>query len=137
MFTRFERRNMKVLNWQVAGSGTITGGSFSYITTCPGYTGGNLLPDPVTKTNGFDFNVTAVINVNESVYVTIELNGTITKTVSASGGNASLSSSELSGYTSNSGFMIRLSFFNYSRITFNSQQYGINSNRTYQKKSLI
>lgn len=129
--------NLKSLSWQISGSGTITATNFSYTPTHPTYGGDGALPDTVTA-SGFTFNVTGITNINEPVYVTISQGSSpITKTVTFVPSTVSLSSSELAGFVINQDFTIRLSLFNYSHITLNSHQYGINANRTYQKSCFL
>jgi hypothetical protein len=129
--------NLKNMSWQISGSGTITATNFSYTPIHPTYSGDGALPDTVTA-SGFTFNVTGITNINEPVYIAISQGSApITKTVTSVPSTVSLSSSELAGFVINQDFTIRLSLFNYSHITLNSHQYGINANRTYQKSCFL
>jgi hypothetical protein len=125
--------NLKNLNWQISGSGTITAGSFSYNPVYPLFSGALLLPDTVSKGSGFTFTIN-ITNSNKPVYMTIGQSGTpISRTVTSFPSTVNVSANELAGFTSNSDFTIRLSMFNYSNLTFNSKQYAVNANRTYMK----
>ncbi len=134
IYSNTNQINLKNLNWQISGSGTITAGSFSYSPVYPGYTGSATLPDSVSKATGFSFTVNNITNTNKPVYIAIGQTGTpITKTVTTFPSTVSVSSSELAGFTSSADFTIRLSMFNYSNLTFNSKQYAVNANRTFLK----
>jgi hypothetical protein len=129
--------NFNVLNWQIAGNGTISATSFSYAPTHPSYTGYNVLPDTVTKSVGFNVVVNGVSNTNRPVYIFIApTSGTgsvITKTIATAPATLNISSSELATYTSSNTISIKVEMFNYSNITVNAKQYAINANRTFQK----
>lgn len=126
--------NLKTLSWQIAGSGTIAATNFSYVPVYPIYNGSALLPDTVTKTSGFTFSVTGISNVNDLVYITIGQSGTpITKTLTSTPAVVNVSTTELAAFSTGNGLFIRLTLFNYSYVTLNSKQYGINSNKTYMK----
>jgi len=133
VYSKTNQINLKQLNWQISGSGTIAATSFSYIPVHPSFTGAAALPDTVTKANGFSFNLTGVSNNNQPVFITFGQSSSFTKTITTVPSIVSVTSNDLSGFVTNQPFIIRLSMINYSNITLNSLTYGINSNRTYEK----
>jgi hypothetical protein len=126
--------NLRSLNWNISGSGTIAATSFSYVPNYPVYSGGNLLLDTAKKSTGFNISVASVSNYTGSVYLTIAQNTTcITATVSTFPSTVNITSSQISAFNTNDIFNIRLVMLNYSHITLNGNQYGINANTAYEK----
>lgn len=137
VYSKTNQINLKQLNWQISGNGSITATSFSYTPLHPSYTGSSSLPDTVTKSNGFSFNLTGITNNNKPVYITVGQSVAFTKTVTSIPSIVSVTPNDLSGFVINEPFSIRISIFNYSNITVNSVTYGINANRTYEKVCYI
>jgi hypothetical protein len=137
IYSKTNQINLKQLNWQISGNGSITATSFSYTPLHPSYTGSFSLPDTVTKSNGFSFNLTGITNNNKPVYITIGQSVAFTKTVTSIPSIVTVTPNDLSGFVINEPFSIRISMFNYSNITVNSVTYGINANRTYEKVCYI
>lgn len=135
VYNKMNGINMKILTWQIAGSGTIAPASFSYTPSYPQYTGQNALPDTVTKSAGFTLNVNGIANTNKSSYISIGQSGasTITRTVAANSATFTISANDLSSFSVNNYFNIRISMFNYANVSLNSKTYGINANRTHEK----
>jgi len=134
VYLKTNQINLKTLNWQISGNGTITAVSFSYNPVHPAYTGYNMLPDTISKSSGFNFVLTGISNSNGTIYVSIsQASISITRTAATSPATISLSPSDLANFIPGSDFNFRISLFNYSNITLNSKQYGINANRTFEK----
>ncbi len=133
--------NIKTLKWQVSGSGTVAASSFSYVPSYPVYTGANLLPgDTVLKSNGLNIVLNGISNTTHPTYIYVgqsNSSATITRSISIIPSTITLNPTDLSVFASNYPISIRISMFNYSTLTLNNKQYGINANRDYTKECFL
>lgn len=129
--------NIKSLNWQVSGSGTIAASSFSYVPNYPVYSGTPLLVmDSVSKSSGFNMVVSGISNTNFATYVFISQGSAIiTKSVSTYPSTLTIAASELTSFLSNYNISVSVNMSNYSNIILNNHQYGINAQRTFSKNT--
>ncbi|MES2678347.1 MAG: hypothetical protein V4635_00615 [Bacteroidota bacterium] len=126
--------NLKNLNWQVNGNGTISACSFSYSPLYPSYNGANSLPDTLIKANGMSFDLNGLTNGNSSVVFSVGQGSiSVSKMITSVPSTISLSAAESGSFLTNADFTIRLSAINYSSVTLNGNKYGINAGRTYLK----
>jgi len=125
---------IRTLNWHIGGNGTITACNFSYTPNYPNYEGQSLLPDSVNKISGINFTVSSVSNLTGSLILHIEQNSTdIIKTITTFPSIVSVTQNEMNSFNDSTFFNLRFSFINYSHITLNGYQYGINASRSYLK----
>lgn len=127
------------LNWDVAGSGTITAFSHSYTASYPKYTDGNLLPDTCIKANGITINVSGVSNYitassNSGLTVHLIQNSIVSKPIFGNtGGTVNFTSAELAGFTINTPINIMITIVNFNKVTINGVDRDFCCSLTYEK----
>jgi hypothetical protein len=124
---------IRTMNWNISGSGTISAASFSYVPGYPNYGGSIVIPDTVSQSAGFNITIGPVTNLTNSISVTVFQTASVNKFIATTPGTVNISPTEISGFTDSSTFRVIISAFNYSNATLNGKQYGINASRSYMK----
>ncbi|MBP7810218.1 MAG: hypothetical protein KA163_13070 [Bacteroidia bacterium] len=131
-------------NWSVSGSGTITAFSHSFIPSYAKYTGGNLLPDTCTKSNGLTVNISGLINspslpLQRAPIIVQVYQGSVFmyKTINGTSGTVNFSATELAGMTTGSFMNILIGFQNYKLEQFGGNGYQFNNSVYYMKYTYL
>jgi hypothetical protein len=131
------------LNWSVSGSGDVAAFSYSYMPVYPKYTGGSLLQDTCTKSNGISINISGVTDYTTSALssgltVMLVQSSIISKPIfGTSGGTVTFSPAELTGFSTNSPITIFISIVNFNTVPINGVNRNFNCELTYQKYAYL
>jgi hypothetical protein len=124
---------IRTMNWNISGSGTISATSFSYIPSYPNFTGAVVIPDTVSQSAGFNINLGPISNLTNSISVTVFQTASVNKFLATTPGTVNISPTEISSFTDSTTFRVIITAINYSNATLNGKQYGINATRSYMK----
>jgi hypothetical protein len=122
------------LNWNVTGSGTVTAFSQSLIASYPKYSGGNVLPDTIVKTNGVSINITGITNSLNSVLISLYGgSANATKYILGSNGTVTFSPAELSAFPVNTSITLLITANNIYSANLGGIKRGFTNGFQYTK----
>ncbi len=123
------------LNWDVGGSGTVTAFSQSFTASYPKYTGGNILPDTIVKTNGVSINITGMSNTQTSVLISLYgcCGGGAPIHTLVSNGTVTFSPADLSSFTGNTWVILNVRTNNVFSANIGGIKRGFTNGLHYRK----
>lgn len=122
------------ITWSVAGSGTVTAFTQSFVPSYPVYNGANTLPDTCVKANGFTVTINALTNCGTPPTVYLQsMAASMYKTLPGDNGSVAFSAAELSNFNINQPFTISISFINFFEAMLNGYKRGFSNTLSYRK----